>query len=130
VTDAADMRKVLNDDKRLTLLISLIHECRTAARDEVVAMFCKRMAALHKKGRERLEEIQAANRAETERLIGVLGEVLSAAREAITAADAAGEAPEAEGPGRDAEGVEERAGRLVLKALEDAGGIDELATAA
>jgi hypothetical protein len=88
VTDAADMRKVLNDDKRLTLLISLVHECRTSARDEVVTMFCKRMATLHKKGRERLAEIQAANRAETERLIGVLGEV-----------------------------------------LEDAGGIDELATA-
>jgi hypothetical protein len=45
VTDAADMRKVLNDDKRLTLLISLVHECRTAARDEVVTMFCKRIAA-------------------------------------------------------------------------------------
>jgi TnpA family transposase len=129
VTDAADMRKVLNDDKRLTLLISLVHECRTAARDEVVAMFCKRMAGLHKKGRERLEEIQAANRAETERLIGVLGEVLSAAREATTP-DAAGEALEAEGPGRDADGVEERAGRLLLQVLEDAGGIDELATAA
>lgn len=86
VTDAADMRKVLNGDKRLTLLISLVHECRTAARDEVVTMFCKRMAALHKKGRERLEEIQAANRAETERLIGVLGEVLAAAREATTPA--------------------------------------------
>ncbi len=123
VTDAADMRKVLNEDKRLTLLISLVHECRTAARDEVVTMFCKRMAALHKKGRERLEEIQAANRAEAERLIGVIGEVLAAAREATTPADpATGEVPGA--------GVEERAGRLVLKALEDAGGIDELATAA
>ncbi|OLM28770.1 transposase [Pseudonocardia sp. Ae717_Ps2] len=65
VTDAADMRKVLNDDKRLTLLISLVHECRTSARDEVVTMFCKRLAALHKKGRERLAEIQSANRAET-----------------------------------------------------------------
>lgn len=48
VTDATDMRKVLNDDKRLTLLISLVHECRTSARDkvvEVVTVFCKRMAA-------------------------------------------------------------------------------------
>jgi hypothetical protein len=131
VTDASDMRKVLNKDKRLTLLISLVHECRTAARDEVVTMFCKRMAALHKKGRERLVEIQAANRAETERLIGVLGEVLAAAREASTPTDSSpGQGPGADGPGPDAENVEERAGRLVLKALEDAGGIDELATAA
>ncbi|MDR7304480.1 Tn3 family transposase [Haloactinomyces albus] len=146
VTDAADMCKVLNDDKRLTLLISLVHECRTAARDEVVTMFCKRMAALHKKGRERLEEIQTANRAETERLIGVFGEVLAAAREATTPAAtsvstpelAAGSVAGIEGPGLDAGsgvggvqgGVEERAGRLVLKTLADAGGIDELATAA
>ncbi|MEU8310548.1 hypothetical protein AB0C84_44005 [Actinomadura sp. NPDC048955] len=94
-------------------------------------MFCKRMATLHKKGRERLEEIQAANRAETERLIGVLGDVLAAAREATTPTDSSpGQAPDVEGPGPDAEGVEERVGRLVLKALEDAGGIDELATAA
>src|SRR5690348_7284871 len=43
-------------------------------------MFCKCMAALHKKGRDRLEEIQTANRAETERLVGVIGEALAAAR--------------------------------------------------
>lgn len=51
----ADLRKV-GDNKRLALLISVVHECRTAARDEVTEMFCKRMAALHKKGRERREE--------------------------------------------------------------------------
>jgi hypothetical protein len=127
VTDAADMRKVLNDDKRLTLLVSLVHECRTSARDEVVTMFCKRMAALHKKGRERLEEIQAANRAETERLIGVLGDVVAAAREATAVADPD---PGTGEPGQPAEGLEERTGRLVLKTLADAGGIDALAGAA
>ena len=125
VTDAADMRKVLNDDKRLTLLISLVHECRTTARDDVVNMFCKRMVALHKKGRELLDELHEQHRAESERLIAVLGDVLAAARDAITPADEPGEAtgPDAGG------GVAERAGRLVLKALEDAGGIDDLATA-
>lgn len=127
VTDAADMRKVLNDDKRLALLVSLVHECRTSARDEVVTMFCKRMAALHKKGRERLEEIQAANRAETERLIGGLGDVVAAAREATAVADPD---PGTGEPGQPAEGLEERTGRLVLKTLADAGGIDALAGAA
>ena len=124
MTDAADMRKVLNEDKRLTLLISLVHECRTTARDEVVTMFCKRMAACTRRA-------GSGWRRPTARLIGVLGEVLAAAREATTPGDpAAGEAPGAEGqPGPDAGGVEERAGRLVLKALEDAGGIDDLATA-
>lgn len=32
-------------------------ECRTAARDEVATMFCKRMAVIHKKGKERLAEL-------------------------------------------------------------------------
>ena len=90
-------------------------------------MFCKRMAALHKKGRERLEEIQAANRAETERLIGVLGDVAAAAREATAVADPD---PGTGEPGQPAEGLEERTGRLVLKTLADAGGIDALAGAA
>jgi TnpA family transposase len=127
VTDAADMRKVLGDDKRLTLLISLVHESRTSARDEVVTMFCKRMAALHKKGRERLEEIRAANRAETERLISVFGDVVAAAREATALADPD---PGTGEPGQRIEGVEERTGRLVLQTLADAGGIDALASAA
>jgi hypothetical protein len=83
VTDAADMRKVTGDDKRLTLLISLVHECRTTARDDVGTMFCKRIAALHKKGRELLDELHEQHRAESERLIGVLGDVLAAARDAI-----------------------------------------------
>jgi hypothetical protein len=42
------MRKT-GDAKRLTLLVSLLHQQRIEARDEVVTMFCKRMAALHKK---------------------------------------------------------------------------------
>jgi hypothetical protein len=88
VTDAADMRKVTSAGKQLTLLISLVHECRTRARDEVVTMFCKRMAAVHKKGRARLEELHEAHRAESERLLGVFGDVLTAAREATTPADA------------------------------------------
>lgn len=138
VTDAADMRKVLADDKRLTLLICLVHECRTAARDDVVTMFCKRMAALHKKGRDRLEELREQHRAESERLLGVFGAVLAAAREATTPTDAdpggdgsAGaveDVREVPGAGADVE-VAERAGRLVLKALDDAGGLEELTSA-
>jgi hypothetical protein len=109
------------------VVVCLGHECRTSARDVVVTMFCKRMAALPKKGRERLKEIQAANRVETERLIGVLGDVVAAAREATAVADPD---PGTGEPGQPAEGLEERTGRLVLKTLADAGGIDALAGAA
>jgi hypothetical protein len=79
VTDVGDMRDN-GDAKRLTLLASLIHECRTSARDEVATMFCKRMAVIHKKGKERLQELHEQHRAESERLLDVFGDVLAGAR--------------------------------------------------
>ncbi|WP_406276572.1 Tn3 family transposase [Nocardia sp. NBC_00881] len=125
VADVDDMRKT-GDAKQVTLLISLLHQQRIEARDEVVTMFCKRIAALHKKGRERLEELREAHRAESERLIGVFGDVLAAAREATGPAED-GE-PVAAGDSL-AGGVAERAGRMVLKTLEAAGGVEQLSAA-
>lgn len=132
VTDVADLQKVLDEDKRLTLIVSLLHTVRTGVRDDVVTMFCKRLATIHKKGRDQLEALREAHRAEFERLLGVFGDVLDGVREAVTPSDG-----DADGPGTDpaasaASGsgdVAERAGRLVLKALEDAGGLDALAAA-
>ncbi|MET8051535.1 hypothetical protein ABZU75_28430 [Streptosporangium sp. NPDC005286] len=69
VTDVADLRKVLDEDKRLTLIVSLLHTVRTGVRDDVVTMFCKRMAAIHKKGRDQLEPLREIHRAESERLL-------------------------------------------------------------
>jgi hypothetical protein len=40
VTDVGDLRKVLNADKRLTLMASLVHVVRAGVRDDVVTMFC------------------------------------------------------------------------------------------
>jgi hypothetical protein len=84
--DVTDLRKVLNEDKRLTLIASLVHVVRAGVRDDVVAMFCKRMAAIHQKGRNHLEALREAHRAESERLLGVLRDVLSAVREATSPA--------------------------------------------
>jgi Domain of unknown function (DUF4158) len=81
VTDVADFAKIKNEAKRLTLLASLIHVLRTAARDEVTEMFCKRMATIHRKGRDRLE-LREEHREASERLLEVFGDVLAAAREA------------------------------------------------
>ena len=122
VTDIADMRKV-GEDKRLTLVASLVHVVRAGVRDDVVTMFCKRMAAIHHKGRDHLEALREAHRAESERLLGVLGDVLSAVREATGPDGAGGQAPAALA---DAEGA---AGRLVLKTLERAGGVEALSAA-
>jgi TnpA family transposase len=149
VTDAADFRKV-GEDKRFTLLISLVHTLRVSARDEVVDMFCKRVAVIHKRGKDRLEELREEHRAESERLLDVLGDVLSAAREAVEpdladpgrADELEAGAPEVD-DGQDAAAAgdddavagaldsqtAERAGRLVLRALEEGGGLESLAAA-
>jgi hypothetical protein len=124
VTDIADLRKVLNEDKRLTLIASLVHVVRAGVRDDVVTMFCKRMAAIHQKGRDHLEALREAHRAEAERLLGVLGDILSAVREATV--------PSGDGDGQDlvpAADTEGAAGRLVLKTLERAGGVEALSAA-
>jgi TnpA family transposase len=133
VTDVADLRKVLDEDKRLTLIVSLLHTVRTGVRDDVVTMFCKRMATIHKKGRDQLEALREVHRAESERLLGVFGDVLDGVREALDPAgrqstENGGADGTADG-GRGQETVAERAGRLVLKTLEQAGGLDALAAA-
>ena len=48
------------------------------ARDNLVSMFLKRLASIHNRGKERLEQIREEQRAITEALLGVLGEVLDA----------------------------------------------------
>ncbi len=154
VTTVEDFVRI-GEAKRLTLLASLIHVLRTAARDEVTEMFCKRMAIIHRKGRERLEELREEHRAESEHLLEVFGDVLAAARDAAvvqlwgddaesadpdTAADAADmlvaaddePVAQAEGGSVDADGAGElaaRTGRGVLKALADAGGLEHLTAA-
>lgn len=136
VTDVADLRKVLDEDKRLTLIVSLLHTVRTGVRDDVVTMFCKRMATIHKKGRDQLEALREAHRAESERLLGVFGDILDGVREAVTPAEGDAAGPQPDGTSTDPAGtdsgsgdVADRAGRLVLKALEEAGGLDALAAA-
>jgi hypothetical protein len=127
---------VLDEDKRLTLIVSLLHTVRTGVRDDVVTMFCKRIATIHKKGRDQLEALREAHRAESERLLGVFGNVLNGVREATTPAEGDVVGPQPDNSGRDPAGTDsgsgdlaERAGRLVLKALEEAGGLDALAAA-
>ncbi|TLP51259.1 hypothetical protein [Microbispora triticiradicis] len=72
VTNVADLRKVLDEDKRFTLIVSLLHTVRTGVRDDVVTMFCKWMTAIHTKGRDQLETLQEVHRAESEGLLACL----------------------------------------------------------
>ncbi len=90
-------------------------------------MFCKRMAAIHKKARDRLQELREAHRAESERLLGVFGDVLAVAREATSAPETSTDSDTPVPEPMDV--VAERAGRLVLKTLADAGGLESLSAA-
>lgn len=106
------------EPKRLTLIACLLHETRIRLRDETVEMFCKRMALVHRKGRERLEELKLAHRAESEYLLDVFGEVLSLAHEASG------------NEGNSDEGFDAAAtGQKLLKTLQAAGGLKRLTAA-
>jgi Domain of unknown function (DUF4158)/Tn3 transposase DDE domain len=124
VTDVADLRRYAPEKKR-ALVAALIKTARVRARDEIATMFCKRMAAIHKRARERLEQLREETRAESERLLDTFGEVLAGVREAL------GVSPGEQDSGV-ADATEEvcaRAGRLVLGALGQAGGVAALSAA-
>jgi len=139
VLDADELAGV-GEDKRLTLAACVVHTACTRARDEVVTMFCKRMAAITSKARDKLEELREAHRAESERLLGVFGDVLAGVRETLGPTETrqgstTGE--EVDAGGGQAAPVEaepvavvaERTGRMLLKTLHEAGGVAGLSAA-
>lgn len=63
--------------KRYTLMLSLIQRMQIRARDQLAEMFLRRVATIHKRAKENLEQIQFSQRNQVEQLIGTLGGVLS-----------------------------------------------------
>ncbi|MGZ4561900.1 MAG: DUF4158 domain-containing protein [Mycobacteriaceae bacterium] len=124
VLDAAELRDV-GEDKPLALVTCLVHTVRVSARDDAVEMFCKRMAALHRKARDRLEQLREQHRVESERLLGVSGDVLTVVRDALAPSEGEVE----EGASDPIGEVSERAGRQVIKTLAEAGGVAALSGA-
>ncbi|MBZ6476415.1 Tn3 family transposase [Streptomyces griseocarneus] len=122
VLDAAEVSKI-GVVKRLALLACLLHMAKVRARDELVTMMCKRMASVTKKAKEDLEKIHAQHRAQSERLIAVLGEVLEAAKEAVGFDGDSVTLPFAP---RKRNGVHAKCGKAVLEKLEAAGGLAKL----
>jgi hypothetical protein len=121
VTDAHDMRK-MGRARWLALVASLLHTARIRARDDVVTMFCKRTASIAKKAKDELSRQREQQRADSERLIGVLGDVLAGVREALSPS----EAERQDGTLDPMDKVHQRAGRAVLQALAAAGGVEKL----
>ncbi|MFI9311085.1 DUF4158 domain-containing protein [Streptomyces triculaminicus] len=122
VLDAAELGKV-GVVKRTALLVCLLHMAKVRARDELVTMLCKRMARITKKAKEDLEKIHQRHRAESERLLAVLGEVLEAAKGAVGFDSDSVTLPTSL---RKKNAVDAACGKAVLEKLEEAGGLAKL----
>ena len=73
--DASEI-KDFTPQKRYSLLICLIHRAKIKARDSIAEMFIKRIAKLHQKGKDRLEQIKLGQNKKSERLISIFSDVL------------------------------------------------------
>jgi len=71
-----DIRGVINDARRYTLLLSLLHETQAKTRDELIDMFLRRMKGVHHSAQNKLRELQEKHRELEESLMGVLGQVI------------------------------------------------------
>lgn len=74
-----DIRGVINNSRRHTLLLSLLHESQAKTRDELVDMFLRRMKGVHHSAKNKLRELQEKHRELEESLIDVLGQVIQRA---------------------------------------------------
>lgn len=72
---AGELRE-MRAPKRYTLLLGLIQRMRVRTRDDVVEMFLKRRATIHKQARQKLVAIQTRQREKTENLVAALAGVL------------------------------------------------------
>lgn len=73
--DASEM-KDFTMAKRYTLLLSVIYRSQIITRDHLIDMFLKRIARIHKKGKEELALLREKQRSISENLIAILSEVL------------------------------------------------------
>nr|WP_254904535.1 DUF4158 domain-containing protein [Bacillus thuringiensis] len=73
--DASEI-KDFNMAKRYTLLLSVIYRSQIVTRDNLIDMFLKRVARIHKKGKEELALLREQQRSISENLISILSEVL------------------------------------------------------
>jgi len=84
--DAAEMRKI-TAPKRTMLLLCLLHQASVQGIDDLATMFCKRIATIHRRGREALEAVRVRHRAKTEALVTVLADVLGLVSDAPSDAE-------------------------------------------
>nr|WP_255290531.1 DUF4158 domain-containing protein [Bacillus cereus] len=75
VLDASEI-KDFHMAKRYMLLLSVIYRSQIVTRDNIIDMFLKRIARIHKRGKEELTFLREQQRSISENLISILSEVL------------------------------------------------------
>ncbi|MCH2232455.1 MAG: Tn3 family transposase [Crocosphaera sp.] len=75
VLDAASVKKIKRN-KRLTLLLCLLYESRRKSQENLLEMFLKRIATIHKKAKDKLEEIRQQHQQTSDQLLSTFQEVL------------------------------------------------------
>jgi hypothetical protein len=73
--DAAELRDY-RESQRFTLILCLIQRARVRTRDEIVEMFLRRLAVIHKRAKDELNQIQMQQRERTEALVETLDSLL------------------------------------------------------
>jgi hypothetical protein len=73
--DAAELRNY-RESQRFTLILCLIQRARVRTRDEIVEMFLRRLAVIHKRAKDELNQIQMQQRERTEMLVETLDSLL------------------------------------------------------
>ncbi|EOO23309.1 hypothetical protein ICC_06141 [Bacillus cereus BAG1X1-1] len=74
VLDASEI-KDFHMAKRYMLLLSVIYRSQIITRDKIIDMFFKRIARIHKRGKEELTFLREQQRSISENLISILSEV-------------------------------------------------------
>jgi hypothetical protein len=95
----------LNVAKRYTYLVCLLHQAQVKARDDLVVMFLRRMARIHKLGKQALELLRKYQQDTSENVADILGAIIQ--RALVTPDDA-------------------KFGREVRRLLSVSGGLEQL----
>jgi TnpA family transposase len=73
--DASDLKK-FTPPKRYALMISLIFQSQCRAKDALAMTFCKTLAKMHKRAKEKLEEIKEQIQQKTHNLLHLFSDIL------------------------------------------------------
>ena len=73
--DASDL-KDFSAPKRYALILSLIHRAQTRSKDALAITFCRTILSMHKKAKDRLENLREFYRTRTQELLTIFSEVL------------------------------------------------------